>query len=170
MPQFRIIQHTDSGLRGAVSQTIVQVNGQRLTLVADDAIGFLVTECEVYQGRWHSDGGDWLFVPKKTSVAIPSDSIALSILDCYWGERVRLVYEKSLNWEKQTWTAQGHDHCAICWESIGALPNSAKHYAATGHDDVRFHSTERSCIKCYEEHILRNDISFVPTFESIIRD
>jgi len=59
----------------------------------------------------------------------------------------------------------GHDHCAICWKSLDGLTETAEHYAATGHEDARYHSTERACVKCYKEHVSQNDISFVPTFD-----
>jgi len=166
MPNFKVTQHTDSDLRGLVSSLTVEVDGRLQTFVSDGALGFLVLDCKVYEGHWHRAEVGWKFVPKKSSGVVPTDSSEFSILDCYWGERVRLVLEESLSWHKQTWTIAGHDHCAICWRSIEALPELKEHYVATGHDDIRFHSTERSCVECYEKHIAKNDTSFVPVFDS----
>jgi len=80
------------------------------------------------------------------------------------------VYEGHWHGAEGSWTftpsansaALDHDHCAICWQSLDGLTETAEHFAAAGHDDDRYHATERTCVKCYEQHVSRNDISFVP--------
>ena len=167
MPKFKVTQHIDSGLLGTVSCETVEIQGEPRAWVSDGALVFLVCDRQVYEGHWHRDGVDWIFAPRESTGEIPADSVEFSVFDAYWGKRVQLVFEESLSWEKQTWTTDGHDHCAICWESINALPGSAEHFAADGNDGIRFHSSERSCVKCYDEYISRNDTSFVPAYNPI---
>lgn len=163
MPIFKATQRTDVGLRGTVSCAFVEINGQRQRIVGDGDLGFLLNQRAVHEGHWQISESGWTFVP--SAGVIPVDVMEFSILDYYWGSRVQLVLETSLCWEKATMTADSHDHCAICWKSLEGLTESAEHYAATGHDDVRYHSTERTCVNCYEKHVSQNDISFVPTFD-----
>lgn len=151
-PIFTVSDITDEhALKGSVDRTVVTTKSGSHQWVGDGQPGFLRHNAAVYEGRWHTQGELWNFVPVIRITDVQSE---YGVLDYYWGERARLTLDPQLVWTKQTWRdSHDHDHCALCWQTIGPGGTSAYY----DHGEI-----DRVCLGCYESFVEPHDISFIP--------
>jgi hypothetical protein len=147
-PRFRIRANASGEAVGAVTSTTFG----KETWVGEGFLGYLMsTECLIY-GRWHRRGDSWGFVPdQKDIVGTLSPDSEWQVIDCYWGERTALVLDSKRIWIKTGYKGQDHDHCAICWESIGA---GGEGYVDDGATWV--------CDQCYDSYVKTKSLGFIP--------
>ena len=122
------------------------------TWVGDRAIGYLKLADSLIAGRWHTHDRGWRFVADDPVTFSAGNTFP--VIDCYWGERVLIATDRTLEWSPAVWTdANDHDHCSICWATISTLVES-NYYESQTIDSV--------CEFCYRKHVSQRDISFVP--------
>ncbi len=162
-PQFKLSRSTAEGIEGHVSRT---TQGSE-TWIGDGHIGYLRTESTLIEGRWKLRGECWIFAPKNDAdrAKIASRS-SWEILDGYWGERAELVLNEKLKWEKIPFEPRDavrgsevikggwdHEHCAVCWEKIGAYGQASGFVSA---------SNIWICEQCHGKYVSVRSLSFVP--------
>ena len=122
------------------------------TWVGDRARGYLKLADSLISGRWHTHDRGWRFVADDPVTFSAGNTFP--VIDCYWGERVLIATDRTLEWSPAVWTdANDHDHCSICWATISTLVES-NYYKSQTIDSV--------CEFCYGKHVSQRDISFVP--------
>jgi hypothetical protein len=151
---FKVSEITDDRtLVGTVDKTVVTTNSGSHRWVGDGQPGFLRNAETVLLGRWKQRANLWEFAVDTSQETIAWQS-EYAVLDHYWGDRARLVLDEQLEWSKKTWQDEiDHDHCAICWQPIGAGGELAYY----DHGDI-----DRVCSGCYQTHVERRDTSFIP--------
>ncbi len=118
-PTFRIKRSDASEVLGTVSATAFG----KEAWVADKYLGYLMRWTSLIHGRWHSRGEHWGFVPDEPAALARLHSGEWQIMDGYWGERAELVFDVSRKWKRLQYDGSNHDHCAICWQKLGAGGN-----------------------------------------------
>lgn len=154
-PVFKINQViknlTGTDLIGGISSDFFE--GEKW--VDDKWLGFLRLNNSLVYGRWHKQNDDWKFVAEskdnpKLDFFIGQE---LSLFDGYWGERIELVIDKSLNWKEATYSiSNDHDHCFICWATISEFEN--REYML-GNDRVGV------CLNCFKNYIEQDSFDFI---------
>jgi hypothetical protein len=146
-PLFRIRANASGEVVGAVTSTTFG----KETWVDDGFLGYLMKDECLISGRWHKRGDSWGFVPHHKDVVetLRPDS-EWQIIDWYWGERTALVLDSKRIWIKAEYKGQDHDHCAICWESIGA---GGEGYVDDGATWV--------CGQCHDSYVRTRSLGFI---------
>ncbi len=80
---------------------------------------------------------------------------SMSVIDGYWGERIMLVLDTTMKWEKSEVTKQeDHEHCHICMGKIGNGGERNTGWTGQG----RFYWI---CFECFGEYFETKSIEFV---------
>ena len=148
-PTFSVVEVlTDGSPVGSVSFLAVG----KETWVGDRHIGYLKLPDALVCGRWHTHDRCWQYAPDVAATFSVGDTF--SVLDGYWGERVLIATDPTLDWPPAVWTdANDHDHCSICWATISTAAEP-HYYTNPTPDSV--------CATCYRQYVSQRDISFVP--------
>jgi hypothetical protein len=153
-PRFHIIRLGRNEVLGSVTATTYG----RETWVEDGFIGCLMGGSTFVFGRWNNRGDSWAFIPDASGLLeILSPDTEWMVLDGYWGERAELVLDASRQWQNATCEGSDHDHCAICWETLGqgGQPNGYVSKDATW-----------ICSRCYHSYVQPQSLEFIPRPES----
>jgi hypothetical protein len=156
-PTFKIneVTNTENSLEltGRISSD--SFNGHKW--VDDKWVGSLKVNDSIVFGRWHKQNNDWKFAVDQEDSSKADFYVGqeVALIDGYWGERVELVVDKSINWKEATFSAterNNHDHCLICWATISEFEN--KRYML---------ANERVavCLNCFENYIKQNSFDFI---------
>ena len=96
---------------------------------------------------------------------------SIPFFDGYWGERAKIVLDKSLEWKEIPFKPRDaihtypggrkevipggwdHEHCEICWATISLSENPNFRESSQGH---------KVCLDCYGNHITSRNIDFMP--------
>jgi len=118
--------------------------------------GDLLVAGRLIGGRWSEGKGYWVFSPDDpTAAEALAEGREYRVLDGYWAERAELVLKESLNWRESMWSGPTrHEHCGICWATIG-LNENARHFAAAA--DGRVY---RVCANCYTLNVQTRSLDF----------
>ena len=180
LPQFQV-RESGTTEPGAVVGSVTAMGYGRETWVGAGWIGYLKSEDDhLIRGRWRQRGELWAFEPdEERDVQAIRAQQHWVILDGYWGERAELVLDRNRQWRKVRFeptdaiklegrTTQGtqpelsdreivesgwdHEHCAICWETIG-----------TGEHATGYLSPPETwvCHTCYGEFVERRSLGFI---------
>jgi hypothetical protein len=153
-PRFHIIRLDANEVLGSVTATTYG----RETWVGDGHIGYLMAAGKFIVGRWHTQGDSWGFIPGDSGlIEILRPNTEWIILDGYWGERAELILDANRQWQKATYEGSDHNHCAICWETLGK----------DGQEDGYVSQDARwICSRCYESYVHPRSLEFIPRIES----
>jgi hypothetical protein len=149
-PRYHIIRADANEVFGSVTATTYGSE----TWVGDEWLGCLMGKDRFIFGRWHERGDSWGFVPDDTSVIeMLRPNTEWGILDGHWGERAELVLDATSKWQKALYEESDHDHCAICWETLGqgGQPQGYVTQDATW-----------ICSGCYESFVQKRSLEFIP--------
>jgi len=126
--------------------------------INDGWVGSLKSGSKVAFGRWSKENELWKFKfdeeEKKKIEIIPGELVFA--IDGYWGERVEITLDESIEWKKSEFYSEGqwdHEHCAICWASISEYENT-NYYLGNERHPI--------CTECYHNYVKIRNISFVP--------
>lgn len=140
-------------LTGSISSD--SFDGQKW--VDDKWVGSLKINDSMVFGRWYEQSSDWKFIVDAEDI-LKADFITgqeIELIDAYWGERVELVIDKSIQWKESVYSAtdgDDHDHCLICWATISENENR-RHLKADERVTV--------CLKCFEIYVRQNNLNFI---------
>lgn len=149
-PRFQIIRRGAGEVLGALTATTY---GNE-TWVGDGQIGCLMTDGQFIFGRWHKREDSWAFIPNDPDVIeILRPDTEWTVLDGYWGERAELVFDANRKWQKALYQKSDHDHCAICWQTIGE-GGEAEGYLSENETWI--------CSGCYESCVRSRSLNFIP--------
>jgi hypothetical protein len=150
VPIFRVSETLREPFRllGTLSTTKFRAD----TWVKDDWVTDLRVGNIVLSGFWRRSTSDWIFTPTAEDAARRlGDHRDFQVFDGYWGERVSIVLDESLSWQRaEIADVSDHSHCGICWATISSDENSS-HYAAEG---------RVLCESCHDAHIRRRSLDF----------
>ena len=153
-PRIHIVRRDAAEILGSV--TALTFGNE--TWVGDGFIGCLMAGKKFIFGCWHLRGDFWAFAPDDLTVIetlLPDTEWA--ILDGYWGERAELVLDTTREWQKSLYDDSDHDHCAICWETLGQGGQPDGHAS----EDATW-----ICCRCYESFVQRRSLEFIPRSDS----
>ena len=151
LPHFHAMRRDASSGLFIGSVSAIEVYDE--TWVADGYLGYLLRDEMVIYGRWRVTEEGWGFQPKApTLVALPTD---FEVLDSYWGDRADLVLgTRPADWSPERWDDPAdHDHCAICWSTIG-ISGDRNFFRNAHHDDF-------CCVRCYNAYVLPRKLDFI---------
>ncbi len=149
-PLFHIIRRDAGEVFGSVTSTTY---GSEMW-VGDGQIGYLMADDKLVFGRWHKRGDSWAFIPDGSGVIeILLPDTDWVVLDGYWGERAELVLGSASKWQKSLYEDSGHDHCAICWQTLG---QGGQPEAYVSEDATWI------CCRCYDSFVLPRSLDFIP--------
>ncbi|MGZ4888143.1 MAG: hypothetical protein ACXWBH_03110 [Candidatus Angelobacter sp.] len=153
-PRFHIIRSDAGEFFGSVTATTF---GNE-TWVGDGWIGCLMADKKFIFGRWHKGGyvrrDSWAFVPDDPGIVeVLQLDTEWVILAGYWGERAELVLDPDRKWQKALYEESDHDHCAICWETLGP-GGQLEGYVS---EDATW-----ICCRCYESFVQPWSLDFIP--------
>jgi hypothetical protein len=180
-PAYHATDRTGRDPTGVLG-TLTRTSHGREDWVDDGWIGFLLSGEELFAGRWNRQGDLWRFVPENPEsldrIRARSD---WCVLDGYWGQRAEIVLDRSCRWSRHrfqpadairhgAWVVEAtdapaddeelvkdgwdHEHCAICWETIG--PGGQP-------DGYVAESRLWLCTHCYESFVERRSLDFIPS-------
>lgn len=153
-PRFLIIRRDADEAFGSVTATTYG----REIWVADGYIGSLMADEKLVFGRWNSRGDSWAFIPDDSGVIeILRPDTEWVVLDGYWGERAQLVLDANRQWQKGSYQGSDHNHCAICWETLGQGGQQ---------DGYISQDTTWICSRCYQSYVQPRSLKFIPRPES----
>lgn len=156
-PTFKINQivKTEKSLELTGSISSDSFNGHKW--VDDKWTGSLKVNESIVFGRWHKQNSVWKFAVDSEDTSKVDFSIGqeVELIDGYWGERVELVIDKSINWKEAAFSATDridHDHCLICWATISEIEN--RQYTL---------ANERTavCLNCFETYVTKGSFDFI---------
>lgn len=148
-PLFHITRSDSGEVPGSVTATTFGTE----TWVGDAWIGYLIADVRPISGRWHAQGDYWGFVPDDLdAVQLLRPDTECVVLDGYWGERAELVLDLDRKWQKTGHEGLDHDHCAICWETIGSGGQL---------DGYICEDAIWTCCCCYEAFVQRRSLDFI---------
>jgi len=92
-----------------------------------------------------------------------------SYLDSYWGERAFIVLSTEFKWVETVFLPNlkykdDHDECHICWATIPSKSNIV--YMQSYFNDrllPQLMGPPRICMNCYNNYVLKKDLSFIET-------
>jgi hypothetical protein len=148
-PRFRITRSDFGEFFGSVTATTCGAE----TWVGDGRVGYLMFESRPISGRWHVRGSSWGFTPDAHDAIheIHLDTDCM-VLDSYWGERAKLVLDEGRRWQKARYKGSDHDHCAICWDTLG---NGGQPEGCVDDDATWI------CCGCHEAFVQRRSLDFI---------
>jgi hypothetical protein len=125
--------------------------------IKDGVSDSLIKKGTIVSGRWYKEENIWQFRVDDSETDKISFFVGetVSVVDGYWGERVRLVFDTSMKWVKAEFKIKGrwdHDHCDICWQTISENENTT-HYIGNDQHPI--------CIDCYQNYVKPCDLSFI---------
>jgi hypothetical protein len=151
-PVFTVREVSDSQLKGSLNITTYQTAYQTENWIADNCIGFLMKDGVWLYGRWHLKDDEWIFNIKESLGEKISLKAAMQLyaLDGYWGDRIKLVLDKSIQWKLQTYNQKDdHDHCSICCKTIA--------------EGMKYRLGDKTplCVNCYENYVKIGSLEFI---------
>jgi hypothetical protein len=154
-PEFKIVEvNSPKSLLGDIDRL---KQGEEVW-IEGNYLGYLLKESILVYGRWIKIKNRWRFTFNEGEGNkcdfIVNDTV--SAIDGYWGERMELVIDPSYSWKLKQFQARkewDHDHCEICWAKISETENKEHHCSNDNHP---------VCNQCYDQHVLKKDVSFVP--------
>jgi hypothetical protein len=179
LPEFVVTSVEPGEVVGSLSAT----SHAGESWVADGWWGYLVSGTTAVEGRWHARGEAWAFRVEDPEPPAFSPSQVWRVYDGYWGERVALVlgdrswertaFEPSdglrLTFDGNVFMrralpgeavegelvpgAWNHEHCDICWETIGANGQAVGYRSA---------AEEWVCETCYRGYVEPKSLGFIP--------
>jgi hypothetical protein len=156
-PTFKINQviKAEKGVELTGSISSDSFNGHKW--VDDKWGGSLRVNNSIVFGRWHKQNSDWKFIvdPKDPIKVDFSAGQEVELIDGYWGERVELVIDKSIEWKKDTYLAtdkSDHDHCFFCWATIAEFEN--RQYMLANNREV-------VCLHCFKTYVENGSFDFI---------
>ena len=149
-PRFHIIRRDVGEILGSV--TALTFGNE--TWVGNGFIGCLMADNKFVFGRWHTRGDSWAFIPDDSGVIeMLRPDTEWVVLDGYWGERAELVLDANRKWQKALYEESDHDHCAICWQTLGQGGQPDGYVD----EDVTW-----ICSRCYESFVEPRSLDFIP--------
>jgi hypothetical protein len=125
-----------------------ETDEQQAFRVRDGQPGFLRKDNMWLQGKWQNDSGSWQFCV--ADMSIPIELGSYEAFDYYWGDRARLALDESLDWQQVD--EPGHDHCAICWSTLGS---------SAGKDVYRSKDGDVICGPCFQQYVNKRSLEFI---------
>ncbi len=146
------------------------------TWVGDGRVGFLRHGATMIIGHWRQRYDVWEFRPDNhDQIPVVVALSAWEVLDGYWGGRAAIVLDETRPWHKAHFSATDsiwwkrntegeltsevvkdgwdHEHCAICWEKIGAC----------GQPEGYVSNRTWVCEHCYTKFVRQRSLEFIPT-------
>jgi hypothetical protein len=152
---FPVFHGTSIEAWGAVLGSVTRTSQGSETWVADQWLGFLKAGTEFIPGRWHRQSDLWAFAPAdRHDVDRIRARPGWDVLDGYWGERAKLVLDRTHAWRKARVTEDtDHEHCAICSEKVG-VGGQPEGYVNAQEVWV--------CEQCYTKFVEPGSLDFIP--------
>lgn len=153
-PRFHMVRRDADEILG----TVTALTFGNETWIGDGFIGCLMADRKFIFGHWHKGGyarrDFWTFVPDEPdAVKTLLPDTDWTILDGYWGERAELVLDTTRKWQRSLYEDSDHDHCAICWETLGQGGQPDGHVS----EDATW-----ICCRCYESFVEPRSLDFIP--------
>lgn len=125
--------------------------------VDDKWIGSLRVRDSVVFGRWQKQDSNWKFAVNREDITKADFVVGqlVELIDGYWGERVELVIDKSILWERTEFIESSkntHDHCFFCWATISESENT-EHMVANERETV--------CLNCFDIYVNEGSFDFI---------
>lgn len=160
----------------AIVGTVTSTTNKQQNWVGDGRIGFLKNRAQVIIGQWRSNDELWAFTPENAAnVPVILAVSVWEVLDGHWGERVAIVLDETRQWHKTYFKVTDaiqwrrntdgeltsetikdgwdHEHCAICWEKIGAF----------GQEEGYVSNRTWVCEQCYTHYVTQRSWEFITT-------
>jgi len=162
-PEFKIV--SIDALNKSVIGSLNRTEQGSEHWIDENWIGSLLQGTTIAFGRWFKEDSLWRFAfdEKDWGKLSLSPRVVVYALDGYWGERVELVYDKGISWQKAHFViADGvdHVHCDICWATISEDEN--REYYKGGQNYA-------VCKECYTESVGPKRLNFVPAHNNSLQ-
>jgi hypothetical protein len=151
-PVFRVAPGEGSDI---ASGTVTRTTQGDETWIADRWLGYLKAGDEMIAGRWYQEGDHWKFAPadRKDLERIHARP-EWDVLDGYWGERAKLVLDRTVPWRKACVSEEhNHEHCAIDSEKLG-VGGQPEGYVNAQEIWV--------CEQCFRKFVEPGSLDFIP--------
>jgi predicted RNase H-like HicB family nuclease len=149
--------------------------------IGNNYMGYLVSEERFVEGRWTSQGDQWVFALENSEDSEFCETVStFYVFDGYWGEKTEFVLNRLRVWEKRIFQASNglligrvltptdltstetgeiiqngwdHEHCVMYGEKIGR-----------GGDPIGYFSAPNTwvCQTCFSSFVEPRSLDFIP--------